>query len=287
METKYSKLRPRQSARPDDYLYAMIESGELFSRAHQRERFQHPGFLQEQMPRLDIGIVAATREMARAWEHRILGSHEPQARLGGCDLDNITLHALNWADPSPAGVKYHEIHVFDADHIPAAQLEALRFRTQLLSLHYLGQPPGHSHKNLRSYTWPHEVELAGRFLACLLATLDKPDVMSLDWATYASLPSAHGRCLAFFGEKPFAQAVMNSVRTAMLPDPARPIRSALLLIEYGEALALGEYAYARTVLTAQLPPASQVDIALRHVPGLHASRYWLLLSAEQARQEPG
>ncbi|QLC72372.1 hypothetical protein LPB260_16475 [Pseudomonas sp. LPB0260] len=287
MDTKFSKLRLRQTARPDDYLYAMIESGELFSRGHQHEGFQHPGFLQEYMPPLDIGIIAATREVARAWEQRILASHEPPSRPVGSDFESITLHTLGWADPTPAGVNFHEVHVLDAGHIPVDRLEALRPQTELFSLHYLGGQPAHSHMNLRSYIWPDEVELPGRFLASLFATLDKPDAMSLDWAAYASLPFVHGRWLVFHGEEPLAEAVMISLRTPMLPDPAMPIRSALLLIEYDESLTFGEYADVNDALTTQLPQDTRVDISLRHVPGLHASRYWLLLSDEQTKQEPG
>jgi hypothetical protein len=287
MKPNFSKLRLRKTARPEDYLYAMIESGELFIHAHQHERFQHPGFLQERMPRLEIGIIAATSEMARAWERRVLASHDPPSRPVGSDFDNITLHTLGWADPIPAGVNFHEVHVFDAGHIPVDRLEALRPRTELFSLHYLGGQPAHRHMNLRSYTWPDEVKLPGRFLASLLATLDKPDVMGLDWATYASLPSVHGLWRVFHGEESLAQAVMNNLQTAMLPAPATPIRSALLLIEYDESLTFGEYADVSDALTTQLPQDTRVDISLRHVPGLDASRYWLLLSEEQAKQETG
>jgi hypothetical protein len=280
-----SSLR-RQRTRPNDYLYPLIESGELFTQAQRQDVHSHPGFLHEQMACINIGLVARTETRARAWLRRILARCESAVATEPSCLESLTFHAFGWEDAVPEGMRFHEIHVLDADELPPERCDYFRSQADLLSLHLRGSEPPLSNLNLKCFSWPDGEEPTTHFLANLFSILAERELMSLDWATYASLFPGGRRCWTKHGEGQLTAAILSNLGTASTPSSPKPISSAFLLIEYGETFSLGDYAEASDWLASQLPMDGQTYIALRYVPASDVIRYWLLLSDDLGSFEP-
>ncbi|WP_147173892.1 hypothetical protein [Pseudomonas sp. SJZ079] len=266
-------------------MYPLIESGELFTQPSRLNVPPHPGFLYEQMACTSIGLVAPTEAHAHAWLQRILADCESVVATTPYCLQSLTLHAFGWEDAIPEGMHFHETHVVEADQLTHERLAHWQSRSDLLSLHFSGNRPSLGDPNPKCFFWPDGRESTTRFLANLLIALDQRELIKLDWATYASLFPGGRRCWANHSKGGLPVAVLGYPGSASTQGSPKPIRSAFMLIDYGDTFSLGEYATACDQLTSRLTTEGHIYVALRYAPACDTSRYWLLLSDDLDSKE--
>lgn len=224
--------------RPRDYLFYLLGIGD-------DPQVAVPLVAQQSLPPTqegfyEIALLAATEEEAlRACKEFLKRGGSPHSppklRQSRHNFHAIALDAT-WPTQ-----RFHELHWLCSHKASPANLQRLTGLADIIHVHYLqpdtsAMPPG-----IRVYQWTKEQDMFD-FWHALYAAQDNPNLLGLDWGSYANWSPQQliGR-YASAQAKSALQALQHLRNRVRLYQSDRA-QEALLVVEGTPTLTLGEYA---------------------------------------------
>ncbi|UTN84516.1 hypothetical protein [Pseudomonas aeruginosa] len=224
--------------RPRDYLFYLLDIGD-------DPQVAVPLVSQQSSPptqegRYEIALLAATEEEAlracREFLERGSSPHElPKQRQSRHNFHPIA------TDTTWPTQRFHELHWLCSHRDSPANLQRLKGLADIIHVHYLRPAPSAMPAGIRVYQWTKEQDMFD-FWHTLYAARDNPNLLGLDWTSYATWNPQQliGRYVS--AQAKSALQALQHLRNRVRLNQSDRAQEALLVVEGTPTLTLGEYA---------------------------------------------
>ena len=248
--------------RPRDYLFYLLGSGDDPQIAVSLVAQQSWPPIQERCH--EIALLAATEEEAlRACKEFLERGSSPHERhKQRQSRHNFHAIALDATWPTQ---RFHEVHWLCSHRASPADLQRLKGIADIIHVHYLRPAPSAMPAGIRVYQWTKEQDMFD-FWHTLYAARDNPNLLWLDWTSYATWNPQQliGRYVSAQAKSAF-QALQHLRNRVRLHQSDRA-QEALLVVEGAPTFTLGEYAQ----ITSSLEEVLGCEVApVLHLTDLH------------------
>jgi len=224
--------------RPRDYLFYLLGSGDDPQIAVSLVAQQSWPPIQEGC--YEIALLAATEEEAlRACKEFLERGSSPHERhKQRQSRHNFHAIALDATWPTQ---RFHEVHWLCSHRASPADLQRLKGIADIIHVHYLRPAPVARPSGIRVYQWTKEQDMFD-FWHALYTALDNPNLLGLDWTSYATWNPQQliGRYVS--AQAKSALQALQHLRNRVRLHQSDRAQEALLVVEGTPTLTLGEYA---------------------------------------------